>query len=228
MFGKYVLCLSQGSVSEIMNKPKPWHMLSIKGREPYVRMQMWLKDPNNVTKLKKVHNDSNNHSPRTMDVLDRDKLHDESSRLSDGASLSPASHIRSPCASRDENIAEEKSCNEMRDTPEKTARTDFSALDHDEDEYDLLAAKRQKVEHTTNGSANNGINGQQTALKEAFSSELNSNPIFMEYLSKHTKIDPTLLANWFQTQRVVASKEPPSIKPSTDEVISTECAKNSP
>ena len=148
VFGKYVLCLSQGSVSEIMNKPKPWHMLSIKGREPYVRMQMWLKDPNNVTKLKKVHNDSNNHSPRTMDVLDREKLQDESSRLSDGASLSPASHIRSPCASRDGNISEERACNEMGDTPEKTARSDFGALDQDEDEYDLLAAKRQKVEHS--------------------------------------------------------------------------------
>ena len=90
-----------------MNKPKPWHMLSIKGREPYVRMQLWLKDPNNVEKLKKVHNDSNSHHLPTIDVLDPEKLQDESSRLSDGASLSPASHIRVSFASRDENTLED-------------------------------------------------------------------------------------------------------------------------
>ena len=49
-----MLGLSQGSVSEIMNKPKPWHMLSIKGREPYIRMQLWLEDPLNVEKLKQA------------------------------------------------------------------------------------------------------------------------------------------------------------------------------
>ena len=43
--------LSQGSVSELFSKPKPWHMLSIKGREPYIRMQLWLTDPHNIEKL---------------------------------------------------------------------------------------------------------------------------------------------------------------------------------
>ena len=43
--------LSQGSVSELFSKPKPWHMLSIKGREPYIRMQLWLTDSNNIEKL---------------------------------------------------------------------------------------------------------------------------------------------------------------------------------
>ena len=33
----YVAGLSQGSVSELFSKPKPWHMLSIKGREPFIR-----------------------------------------------------------------------------------------------------------------------------------------------------------------------------------------------
>lgn len=43
--------LSQGSVSELLSKPKPWHMLSIKGREPFIRMQLWLNDPLNIEKL---------------------------------------------------------------------------------------------------------------------------------------------------------------------------------
>lgn len=48
IFGEAVLGLSQGSVSELLSKPKPWHMLSIKGREPFIRMQLWLQDTHNV------------------------------------------------------------------------------------------------------------------------------------------------------------------------------------
>ncbi len=51
LFGEHVLGLSQGSVSELLAKPKPWHMLSIKGREPFIRMQLWLNDPTSIEKL---------------------------------------------------------------------------------------------------------------------------------------------------------------------------------
>lgn len=54
IFGEVVLGLSQGSVSELLSKPKPWHMLSIKGREPFIRMQLWLTDPNNVDRLQQM------------------------------------------------------------------------------------------------------------------------------------------------------------------------------
>ena len=46
--------LSQGSVSELLSKPKPWNMLSIKGREPFIRMQLWLSDPQNIDKIQAV------------------------------------------------------------------------------------------------------------------------------------------------------------------------------
>lgn len=49
--------LSQGSVSELLSKPKPWHMLSIKGREPFIRMQLWLSDANNVDRLQALKNE---------------------------------------------------------------------------------------------------------------------------------------------------------------------------
>lgn len=52
LFGEAVLGLSQGSVSELLSKPKPWHMLSIKGREPFIKMHLWLGDPQNVEHLK--------------------------------------------------------------------------------------------------------------------------------------------------------------------------------
>ncbi|XP_062869877.1 homeobox protein cut-like 1 [Trichomycterus rosablanca] len=51
LFGESVLGLTQGSVSDLLARPKPWHKLSVKGREPFVRMQLWLNDPNNVSKL---------------------------------------------------------------------------------------------------------------------------------------------------------------------------------
>ncbi|ELT91708.1 hypothetical protein CAPTEDRAFT_49316, partial [Capitella teleta] len=52
LFGEAVLGLSQGSVSELLSKPKPWHMLSLKGREPFIKMHMWLSDPYNVERLR--------------------------------------------------------------------------------------------------------------------------------------------------------------------------------
>ncbi|KAM6157210.1 homeobox protein cut-like 1 isoform 1-T1 [Erethizon dorsatum] len=51
LFGETILGLTQGSVSDLLARPKPWHKLSLKGREPFVRMQVWLNDPNNVEKL---------------------------------------------------------------------------------------------------------------------------------------------------------------------------------
>jgi len=57
LFGEVVLGLSQGSVSELLSKPKPWHMLSIKGREPFIRMQLWLNEPQSVDKLQLLKNE---------------------------------------------------------------------------------------------------------------------------------------------------------------------------
>ena len=57
LFGEAVLGLSQGSVSELLSKPKPWHMLSIKGREPFIKMHLWLSDPHNVERLKHFQNE---------------------------------------------------------------------------------------------------------------------------------------------------------------------------
>uniref|UniRef100_A0A4W5NT65 One cut domain family member n=1 Tax=Hucho hucho TaxID=62062 RepID=A0A4W5NT65_9TELE len=51
LFGETILGLTQGSVSDLLARPKPWHKLSLKGREPFVRMQLWLQEPRNVEKL---------------------------------------------------------------------------------------------------------------------------------------------------------------------------------
>lgn len=51
LFGEHVLGLSQGSVSDLLARPKPWHMLTQKGREPFVRMRCFLDDPSSVHNL---------------------------------------------------------------------------------------------------------------------------------------------------------------------------------
>lgn len=43
--------MSQGSVSDLLARPKPWHMLTQKGREPFIRMKLFLDDENAVHKL---------------------------------------------------------------------------------------------------------------------------------------------------------------------------------
>jgi homeobox protein cut-like len=69
LFGEAVLGLSQGSVSELLSKPKPWHMLSIKGREPFIRMQMWLNDPTSMDKLTAIKSDKREAAKRRYFLL---------------------------------------------------------------------------------------------------------------------------------------------------------------
>lgn len=51
LFGESILGLSQGSVSDLLARPKPWHMLTQKGREPFIRMQIFLEDAESIPKL---------------------------------------------------------------------------------------------------------------------------------------------------------------------------------
>ena len=46
-----MLGLSQGSVSDLLARPKPWHMLTQKGREPFIRMKIFLEDETAVHRL---------------------------------------------------------------------------------------------------------------------------------------------------------------------------------
>jgi len=51
-FARYVLGLSQGTVSELLAKPKPWDRLTEKGKESYRRMNQWANDHMGVLSLK--------------------------------------------------------------------------------------------------------------------------------------------------------------------------------
>ncbi|KAI6201569.1 Homeobox protein cut-like [Aphelenchoides besseyi] len=43
-FGEKILGLSQGSVSDLLARPKSWEMLTQKGREPFIRMRIFLEE----------------------------------------------------------------------------------------------------------------------------------------------------------------------------------------
>lgn len=52
LFARHVLGLSQGTVSELLSKPKHWDKLTEKGRESYRRMHVWASDDRNIMALK--------------------------------------------------------------------------------------------------------------------------------------------------------------------------------
>jgi homeobox protein cut-like len=54
LFAKYVLGLSQGTVSELLSKPKCWEKLTEKGRDSYRKMHAWAYDENAVMMLKSL------------------------------------------------------------------------------------------------------------------------------------------------------------------------------
>lgn len=54
LFAKYILGLSQGTVSELLSKPKPWDKLTEKGRDSYRKMHAWGCDDNAVMLLKSL------------------------------------------------------------------------------------------------------------------------------------------------------------------------------
>lgn len=54
LFAKYVLGLSQGTVSELLSKPKPWDKLTEKGRDSYRKMHAWATDERCIHLLKSM------------------------------------------------------------------------------------------------------------------------------------------------------------------------------
>ena len=54
LFAKYVLGLSQGTVSELLSKPKSWEKLTEKGRDSYRKMHAWCYDNEAIMLLKSL------------------------------------------------------------------------------------------------------------------------------------------------------------------------------
>lgn len=61
LFARFVLGLSQGTVSELLSKPKPWDKLTEKGRDSYRKMHAWAADENCINLLKSLVPRKGNH-----------------------------------------------------------------------------------------------------------------------------------------------------------------------
>ena len=68
-FGEKILGLSQGSVSDILARPKQWELLTQKGREPFLRMRIFLDDPNAIKQLVQTVSTTTPSTTNTSSIL---------------------------------------------------------------------------------------------------------------------------------------------------------------
>jgi hypothetical protein len=54
IFARYILSLSQGTVSELLSKPKCWSKLTEKGKESYRKMWSWANSEESILALKSI------------------------------------------------------------------------------------------------------------------------------------------------------------------------------
>ena len=54
IFARYILSLSQGTVSELLSKPKCWTKLTEKGKESYRKMWCWANSEESILALKSI------------------------------------------------------------------------------------------------------------------------------------------------------------------------------
>lgn len=77
VFGHYVLGLSQGSVSEILARPKPWRKLTVKGKEPFIKMKQFLSDEQNILALRTIQVRQRGEQKKTHStIVLMNKIHD--------------------------------------------------------------------------------------------------------------------------------------------------------
>ena len=189
-------------------------MLSIKGREPYLRMEMWLNDPNNISKLKVVRTDDHPQTIYGAAELGEDNRSPKQPALPcNSASLTPSPlSTRNPSATEDSITEEHKG--EVSKPNKRFRVEDDEALSDNEITSVPSAEKKQRMEGDLCEEKEDVTDDQKMTLLKAFSSESSPpNTMIMEYLSNHLKLDATTLSNWFLSQRLLmkrhASLTPP-------------------
>jgi antitoxin component of RelBE/YafQ-DinJ toxin-antitoxin module len=67
VFSEHIVGLTQGALSNLLNKPKPWASLQTTGRQPYLRMKLWLDSDGfdkRLAALLKIQHDKRGHRKR--------------------------------------------------------------------------------------------------------------------------------------------------------------------
>ena len=98
VFAKFILGLSQGTVSELLSKPKHWDKLTEKGRESYRKMYTWSCSEQSINKLKAI-------SPRKGNkdnyFYSQNGMNTGNGMGSGGNSSSGSSHHHTGCVKED-------------------------------------------------------------------------------------------------------------------------------
>jgi len=197
IFGEAVLGLSQGSVSELLSKPKPWHMLSIKGREPFIRMQLWLSDPRNIEHIQRLKTERREAGKRRRDL--------GFPSAGDAAPNSNASSNTNSLLGDNASSNEEGSvggspspCGQNQSGPGASLSSSPSP------------AKKQRILFSEQ---------QKEALKLAFSLDPYPSTSAMEFLAQELNLSTRTITNWFHNHRM-RLKQQQSNDCSKDEISS--------
>ena len=185
IFGEAVLGLSQGSVSELLSKPKPWHMLSIKGREPFIRMQLWLSDARNIEHIQRLKTERREAGKRrrapsgfpSSDVAPN----------SNASSHTNSSMLGGDNSSNEGSMGSPSPCSQMH--PSLTSVAGGASLSSSSPS----PAKKQRILFSEQ---------QKVALKLAFSLDPYPSTSAMEFLGQELNLSTRTITNWFHNHRM--------------------------
>ena len=187
IFGEAVLGLSQGSVSELLSKPKPWHMLSIKGREPFIRMQLWLADARNIEHIQRLKSERREAGKRRRDASGFPSSSDAGAPNSNEASSNTnSSTMGGDNSSNDGSLGGSPSpCGQMQSLAGSGAAYLSSSSPS--------PAKKQRILFSE---------PQKEALKLAFSLDPYPSTSAMDFLGQELSLSTRTITNWFHNHRM--------------------------
>ena len=186
-----MLGLSQGSVSELLSKPKPWHMLSIKGREPFIRMQLWLSDPRNIEHIQRLKSERREAGKRRRDLgfpLGGDAAPNSN------ASSNTNSFMGGDNSSNDGSVDGSPSpCGGNQLPHHLSAGLTTGAGTSLNSSSSPSPAKKQRILFSEH---------QKEALKLAFSLDPYPSTSAMEFLAQELNLSTRTITNWFHNHRM--------------------------
>lgn len=160
-------------------------MLSIKGREPFIRMQLWLSDPNNIDKLQSLKNERREANKRRRTNLDDGGRGTSSTRdsplynfNSNSSGFSPLSSGQSPFPSSGQNNSGYHGSNNNNNSGKKPR---------------ILFSDEQKE-----------------ALRLAFSMDSYPTQSTIEFLASELALSSRTITNWFHNHRMRLKQVPHS------------------
>ena len=156
-------------------------MLSIKGREPFIRMQLWLNDPSSIDKLQSVKSEKQSNKDNA----------------GNGSSGSGSKRKRSYPGGPGSGMGDSGS---DRSSPAADCTPDRDPYSADSPGSNSATSKKQRVYFTEE---------QREALKIAFALDPYPSTSSMEFLSQELGLECRNISNWFHNHRMRLKQQLP-------------------